>query len=299
MPVEANDAFTLILEPVKRCNLRCRYCYADVDRGRGHEPADPADGLGKNGPLCRGTWVQGNPPPLAWGRTPPGGPRVLPGRGENSRRAGLGPADSIIISRPTACSSIMTFAPFSVTTSSRSVLASTAPKSCTTPCASVRMGREATRRFWRKFASWNNRACQRGSTRSSAGGAWGQEEAIYRFFQALGYGFRVNPMVPGRNPEASAPYLLQPGEYGAFLCRLFDVWTGTERRRVPVSPLDLYLEASAGGVPYECQQQRTCAGSHLGVKPSGDVVLCSRFDTPVLGNIHDREIQELVAVAFL
>ncbi len=30
MPVEANDAFTLILEPVKGCNLSCRYCYADV-----------------------------------------------------------------------------------------------------------------------------------------------------------------------------------------------------------------------------------------------------------------------------
>ena len=29
MPVEANDAFTLILEPVKRCNLSCRYCYSD------------------------------------------------------------------------------------------------------------------------------------------------------------------------------------------------------------------------------------------------------------------------------
>ena len=29
MPVDANDAFTLILEPVKRCNLRCLYCYSD------------------------------------------------------------------------------------------------------------------------------------------------------------------------------------------------------------------------------------------------------------------------------
>ena len=29
MPVEANDAFTLILEPVQRCNLRCLYCYSD------------------------------------------------------------------------------------------------------------------------------------------------------------------------------------------------------------------------------------------------------------------------------
>ena len=65
-----------------------------------------------------------------------------------------------------------------------------------------------------------------------------------------------------------------------------------------MSPLDLYLEAIAGGVPYECQQQATCAGSHLGVKPSGDVVLCSRFETPLLGNIHDREIRELVALPF-
>jgi uncharacterized protein len=29
MPVDASDAFTLILEPVKRCNLSCRYCYSD------------------------------------------------------------------------------------------------------------------------------------------------------------------------------------------------------------------------------------------------------------------------------
>ncbi len=84
MPVDANDAFTLILEPVKRCNLRCLYCYSDGAGAGGHEPADAADGLGKNGPLCRAVWVQGNPYPLARGRTPPGGPRVLQGRDENS-----------------------------------------------------------------------------------------------------------------------------------------------------------------------------------------------------------------------
>jgi len=92
--------------------------------------------------------------------------------------------------------------------------------------------------------------------------------------------------------------LLQPGEYGSFLCRLFDEWASTEHQRVMVSPLDLYLEAILSGVPYECQQQGTCAGSHLGVKPSGDAVLCSRFETHLLGNIHDSEIQELVALPF-
>jgi len=126
----------------------------------------------------------------------------------------------------------------------------------------------------------------------------GQEQAIYRFFQGLGYGFRLNPMIPGRHPETSAPYLLQPGEYGEFLCGLFDVWTGTERQRVMVSPLDLYLNAILSGVPYECQQQETCAGSHLGVQPSGDVVPCSRFGTHPWGNIHDGEIQDLLASPF-
>ena len=34
------------------------------------------------------------------------------------------------------------------------------------------------------------------------------------------------------------------------------------------------------------------------VKPSGDAVLCSRFETHLLGNIHDSEIQELLASPF-
>src|SRR5208337_11583 len=82
----------------------------------------------------------------------------------------------------------------------------------------------------------------------------GQEKAIYQYFQGLGNGFRVNPMIPGLNQETSAPYLLQPGEYGSFLCGLFDEWASTERQRIMVSPLDLYLEAILSGVPYECQQ---------------------------------------------
>ena len=30
MPIDPGGAFTLILEPVQGCNLRCRYCYADT-----------------------------------------------------------------------------------------------------------------------------------------------------------------------------------------------------------------------------------------------------------------------------
>lgn len=124
-----------------------------------------------------------------------------------------------------------------------------------------------------------------------------QEERIYRFFQDLGYGFRVNPVIPGRIAGRAAPHLLQPGEYGSFLCTLFQRWIGTESRRVRISPLDRYLETFLNGVPRECQQRSTCAGLQIGVKPSGEVVLCSRFKSPVLGNIDEMEIEEILITA--
>lgn len=126
----------------------------------------------------------------------------------------------------------------------------------------------------------------------------GREKEIYRYFQALGCGFRVNPIIPGIDPERSIPDLLRPGEYGKFLCGLFDAWTGAEVRRVPVSPLDVYLKAILENAPYECQQRPTCVGSHLGVKPNGDAVLCSRFETHVLGNIHEMGFEALFASPF-
>lgn len=123
----------------------------------------------------------------------------------------------------------------------------------------------------------------------------GREKEIYRYFQSLGSGFRVNPMIPATNPERCAAYLLHQGEYGAFLCRLFEEWIGTEVRRIPVSPLDLYLKAILDNTPCECQQRSTCVGSHLGVKPTGDAVLCSRFETHFLGNVNNMALETLFA----
>lgn len=121
----------------------------------------------------------------------------------------------------------------------------------------------------------------------------GRENAIYNYFQHLGSGFRVNPLIPATKPSKSTRYLLRQGEYGAFLCRMFEKWTTTEVSRVPVSPLDLYLKTMQNNVPCECQQKLTCVGSQLGVKPSGDAVLCSRFSTNILGNVHDNAMEEL------
>ena len=79
MPVDANNAFTLILEPVKRCNLACLYCYSDGAGAGVMSRQTLQTALEKTARYARATGVQGNPYPLARGRTPPGGPRVFPG----------------------------------------------------------------------------------------------------------------------------------------------------------------------------------------------------------------------------
>ena len=123
----------------------------------------------------------------------------------------------------------------------------------------------------------------------------GHEERIYQFFKKLGYGFRVNPLIPPRDYNESREFLLKEGEYGKFLCRLFDVWTRTETGRIKVSPLDSYLRAILTGEPTECQHQASCVGSHIGIRPGGDAVLCSRYEKYILGNIREMSINDIFA----
>ena len=298
MPVEANDAFTLILEPVKRCNIRCRYCYSDVTGAGVMSRQTLQTALEKT---ARYAGEQGfRKIHLLWH----GGEPLLAGLGFFQAAVKIldGLASGLQFHHYLQTNGLLLdhdLCAFFHDHEFQIGMSLDGPQILHDSMRLAADGQGSHAAVLGKVRLLEQQGVATGFNAVVSRRSLGQEEAIYRFFQALGYGFRVNPVVPGRNPATSAPYLLQPGEYGAFLCRLFDAWTGTERQRVPVSPLDLYLEAIAGGVPYECQQQRTCAGSHLGVKPSGDVVLCSRFDTPLLGNIHDREIQELVAIAFL
>lgn len=121
----------------------------------------------------------------------------------------------------------------------------------------------------------------------------GHEKRLYEFFQDMGYGFRVNPIIPGRIQSQSHEHLLKKGEYGTFLCRLFDVWTHTEVGRIKVSPLDSYLNSFLDEETSECQFQQSCTGSHLGIKPTGEAVLCSRFQDHGFGNILKNSKDEM------
>ena len=297
MPVEANDAFTLILEPVKGCNLSCRYCYADVTGAGVMSRRTLTTALAKT---ARYAEEQGfREIHILWH----GGEPLLAGLGffRDALQILDGMASGLRFQHYLQTNGLLLDHDFGAFFRDHEFQVGVSLDGPQALHDSMRIGADGLgtqAAVLEKVRLLEEQGVSVGFNAVVTRRSLGQEQAIYRFFQDLGYGFRVNPMIPGQNPESSASYLLQPGEYGAFLCRLFDAWTGTERQRVTVSPLDLYLEATLRGVPFECQQQGTCAGSHLGVRPSGDVVLCSRFETHPLGNIHDHEIQELMSLPF-
>ena len=297
MPGDANDAFTLILEPVKRCNLSCRYCYSDVAGAGVMSRQTLQTALEKTARYAEGQgfreihilWHGGEPllAGLGFFRT---AVNLLHGLSSDLRFHHYLQTNGLLLDHD--------FCAFFRDHEFQVGISLDGPQVLHDSLRIGADGQGSHAAVLGKVRLLEEQGVSAGFNAVVTRSSLGQERAIYRFFQGLGYGFRVNPMIPGRHPATSAPYLLQPGEYGAFLCRLFDAWAGTEHQRVMVSPLNLYLEAILDGVPYECQQQSTCAGSHLGVKPSGDVVQCSRFETHPLGNIHDRDIRELVASPF-
>jgi uncharacterized protein len=294
MPVDASGAFTLILEPVKHCNLSCRYCYSDDAEAGVMSRQTLQTALEKTARYAEGQGFREIH--ILWH----GGEPLLAGlEFFRAAMAILGRlASDLKFQHYLQTNGLLLdddFCAFFHDHDFQIGVSLDGPQALHDSMRISADGQGSHAAVLAKVRLLEEQGVSAGFNAVVTRRSLGQEKAIYRFFQGLGYGFRVNPMIPGRNPETSAPYLLQPGEYGAFLCNLFEAWAGTEHQRVMVSPLNLYLEAILGGVPYECQQQRTCAGSYLGVKPSGDVGLCSRSETHLLGNIHDREIQELVA----
>ena len=126
----------------------------------------------------------------------------------------------------------------------------------------------------------------------------GHEDRIYQFFRNLGYGFGVNPMIPPFADPTNRKYLFKAGEYGHFLCRLFDIWTATETKRVNVAPLDLFIQGLLTGETALCQQQSSCVGLSLCVKADGRVLLCNRSQKPVLGNITEHSVGDIFQTTF-
>lgn len=121
----------------------------------------------------------------------------------------------------------------------------------------------------------------------------GNEEIIYGFFKDIGYGFRVNPLLISPGQEAARDYTLPKLGYGQFLCALFDIWTSTDNNRITISPISSYLKAMLKGRSIECQHSANCVGDNIGIKPGGQVYLCTRFEDYSLGNLKTQSLSEI------
>ncbi|MDA8136056.1 MAG: radical SAM protein [Desulfobacteraceae bacterium] len=124
-----------------------------------------------------------------------------------------------------------------------------------------------------------------------------EEERIFRFFNSLGHPLRVNPVIPSPYAGNANRFLLDKGEYGSLLCRFFDEWISTPEHRISISPIDNYLGALIGEGITECRHQPSCIGRHLGIKPDGRAVLCSPFEDMTLGSLLDSTVQDLFDAA--
>jgi uncharacterized protein len=86
-----------------------------------------------------------------------------------------------------------------------------------------------------------------------------------------------------------------PGQYGRFLCTIFDEWVRHDVGKQFVQLFDVSLEMWFGQEPSLCVFRREC-GEALAMEHNGDLYSCDHFVYPEdrLGNIMDIPLVELV-----
>jgi len=294
---EGQRIFTLILEPVKGCNLRCSYCYSDTDSGAvmsRHTLRVAVESAVQYAQRHDFTKIHilwhGGEPLLADLEFFRQAARMIA-----ELNAGLAfqqfiQTNGLLLDRD--------FCRFFRKNDVQIGLSLDGPPDLHDALRIYPDGAKSHGRVLDKHRLLTKNGLSAGFNAVITRRSLGREKEIYRYFQALNSGFRVNPLIPMIGSQKSTPELLRQGEYGRFLCGLFDAWTGTEAMRIPISPLDVYLKAILKNATYECQQRPMCVGSNIGVKPNGDAVLCSRFETHILGNINEMNFDALFASPF-
>ncbi len=133
--------------------------------------------------------------------------------------------------------------------------------------------------------------------------------AFYRFFKDIGCRYiQVTPVVerlcdhadgrrlasPGETGQL-APYSIRPGQWGDFLCAIFDEWVRRDVGDYFVNLFDATLANWMGVPPGVCTLARQCG--HAGVmEHNGDVYACDHFVFPEyrLGNIRQQSLVEMM-----
>ena len=124
-----------------------------------------------------------------------------------------------------------------------------------------------------------------------------QPRQVYRFFKELGVDFvQFIPIVvplhdqPGEVSEHS----VSPGQWGNFLCGVFDEWVRNDVGKVFVRSFDMALAAWMGMEPPLCVFSEIC-GRALIIEHNGDIYSCDHFVTEdhKLGNLLETPLKDL------
>jgi uncharacterized protein len=126
-------------------------------------------------------------------------------------------------------------------------------------------------------------------------------EEIYAFHKSIGFSFmqfipcvETHPSKPGE----TAPFSLDPGAYGGFLIKIFDLWRADFVRGVPTTFIryfDSVLFHYVGLQPSECTLLPSC-GVYVVVEHNGNVYACDFFVEPnwELGNVKEGRLVDML-----
>ncbi len=135
---------------------------------------------------------------------------------------------------------------------------------------------------------------------------------VYRFLKQAGSGFMQFIPVVERAADAPAPgglslvspdyksaakvteWSVEPRQYGAFLCAIFDEWVRNDVGRFYVQLFDVALEAWAGMESSLCVFRPTC-GNAMAIEHNGDLYSCDHYVYPEnrLGNVTESPLSSL------
>lgn len=121
-------------------------------------------------------------------------------------------------------------------------------------------------------------------------------EEFYGFFKRIGCRYlQFTPIVERDAAGQVADFSVTPGQWGDFLCRVFDRWVQKDVGRVFVQIFDATLANWVGEEPGLCTMARDCG--HAGViEHNGDVYSCDHFVYPqyLLGNVRTKTVLEMM-----
>lgn len=126
-------------------------------------------------------------------------------------------------------------------------------------------------------------------------------EEIYTFHKTLGLAYmQFIPVIEWDKTGSllAAPFSVTADQYGAFLCRVFDLWLSDFKGGRPTTSIRLFESVffSCMGYPSsQCTFQEAC-GQYLVVEHNGDVYPCDFFVEPEwkLGNVMQGRLETML-----